>query len=104
MVCHLFPCFSNALHRRSSSSAPQGSLPAINMGQCARRERKVALTDGRINGLLIALCTLVIGSPRECSGHLVPPPSILCDRFEKGGVLLRGPTTCTEYEEGEREM
>jgi len=104
MLCHLFPYFSNALHNRSSSSAVQGSLPARIMNQYTRRERKVALTDGRIDGLLVAFCTLVIGSPRECSGHLVPPFPILCDGLEECGVLIRGPTTCMEYKEGGHEM
>ena len=99
MVCHLFPCFSNALHSCSSSSAVQGSLPARTVGQYARRERKIELTDGWINGILVAFRTLIVSSPRKCPGNLVPSLAIFRDGFEENGILLGGPTTCVEYEE-----
>jgi len=73
------------------------------MGQYLRRERTAAPTDGRIDGFLIALCTLVIGSARKRPGDLVPSFAILRDRFKEGGILLRCPTTCMKYKEGKRE-
>ena len=104
MVCHLFPFFSNALHSCSSSSAVQGSLPIRKMGRSVRRDRKVVLTDGWINGILVAFCTLVISPPRKCPGNLVPSFAILCDRFEESSVLLRGPTTWEYHKERDYEM
>lgn len=51
------------------------------------------LTNGRVNGVLVTLCALVIGSPRKRPGDLIPPLSIFCDRFEESGIFLGSPTT-----------
>ena len=104
MACHLFPYFSNSLHSRSSSSAVQGPLPARGIGQYSRREGTTTRTDGRINSFLVTLCTLIIGSPRECLGNLIPSLATFYDRFEESSILLRCPTTFVEYKEGECDM
>ena len=67
------------------------------MAQYGRMEGRDALTDRRIDGLLVSFGTLVIGSPRKCPGNLVPSFSMLGDRFEESGILLRGPAASTEY-------
>lgn len=60
-----------------------------------------ASREDRSTGLLVALCTLVIGPPRKGPGCLVPSLAILCDRFKENGILLRDPTAYTAYREEE---
>ena len=73
------------------------------MGRNSRRERTVVPTDGWIDGFLVALRTLVVGSPRKRPGNLVPSFAILCDRVEESSILLRCPTTYMKYKEGKGE-
>ena len=67
------------------------------MVQKHKKGEELELTNGWINGLFVALRTLVIGSPREGSGYLVPSLAILCDRFDESGILLGSPATYAEF-------